>query len=391
MGIFARSFTTDSVNSYETGLEIGRRILDGFGDEKLALFLYCSTLNHDQPAFVRGVREATGPAVPSIGCSTQGLISRGFTSEDGYVAGAIGLGGSSLRASTGYAEDIHVDPLRKGAALGRSLMKGLGEPPKAVVLLYDPLCGADMDLVLQGLFEEVRCPIIGGGAGQPYGAMVRTFQYFGDRVFNKGAVATALTGALTVEMDVCHGASPLGVEMMVTKAEGTTILELDGRPALDVWEEITGAGPPHLDHTAALAIGLPVDSSDSGRYLVRAAFGSDLDRKGVVIQAGLPSGSKVMLHHRTVQGLLDGTAKMADRLRARLEGKAIRAVLGFECGARTKPFIGQEATLKENIALQETLSKDAEWFGLFAWGELYPMGGRPAFHNYTYPVLVLAD
>jgi hypothetical protein len=25
------------------------------------------------------------------------------------------------------------------------------------------------------------------------------------------------------------------------------------------------------------------------------------------------------------------------------------------------------------------------------WGELFPVGGRPGFHNYTYPLLALTD
>jgi hypothetical protein len=72
-----------------------------------------------------------------------------------------------------------------------------------------------------------------------------------------------------------------------------------------------------------------------------------------------------------------------------LRGRRPWAVLGFECGARTSPFLGEAGTLQENLALQATVASDVPWIGMMAWGEIAPAAGRPAFHNYTYPLLVL--
>jgi small ligand-binding sensory domain FIST len=98
-----------------------------------------------------------------------------------------------------------------------------------------------------------------------------------------------------------------------------------------------------------------------------------------------------MLYHRTVADVLEGTRRVVRELVDRVAGKRIRAVLAFECGARTAPFLGEEATLAENLELQHTLAPDAEYAGVVVWGELFPVGGRPAFHNYTYPLLVIAE
>jgi small ligand-binding sensory domain FIST len=35
------------------------------------------------------------------------------------------------------------------------------------------------------------------------------------------------------------------------------------------------------------------------------------------------------------------------------------------------------------------VAPDAPWLGMLAWGEIAPVGGEPAFHNYTYPLVVL--
>jgi hypothetical protein len=97
------------------------------------------------------------------------------------------------------------------------------------------------------------------------------------------------------------------------------------------------------------------------------------------------------LHHRSVEDVLSGTRRMGTALARRLEGKQLRAVLGFECGARTRPFLGDEATLAENLELQRLLPDADAWIGMMPWGEIYPTGSRPGFHNYSYPLLALAE
>ena len=380
-------FVTDELDSFQAGSRIGSHMLESIPPEEISAILIYATIRHNQSELVRGVRQATGSRVPLLGCSTQGIVSQGQIRAEGYVAAGIALG--KVEAAVATQPDIDQDTYEKGRALGRELHRSVAEP-KLVVLLYDPLCGTDMFLFQAGLEAETGGLIIGGGASQPHGPIVRTFQYCNDDVLQHSAVALALGGDFGVVSAVCHGTSPVGLEM-TAHSDGTTLLELGGRPALDIWLEMTGAGPPNFEHSASLAIGVLANSADPQSYLVRAAFGADNERKGIIVGAGLPAESTVMLHHRTVQGVLDGTMKMGQELAGKLVGKQIRAVLGFECAARTQPFLGRQATLQENLALQEAVGNDVPWLGLLAWGELYPVGGHPNFHNYTYPIAVITD
>ncbi|MFC1641163.1 hypothetical protein ACFL5O_00530 [Myxococcota bacterium] len=61
------------------------------------------------------------------------------------------------------------------------------------------------------------------------------------------------------------------------------------------------------------------------------------------------------------------------------------------CGSRARPFLGDQATLRENVDLQRTVAPEAAWLGMMAWGEIYLVAGRPTFHNYAYPLLVLSE
>jgi small ligand-binding sensory domain FIST len=125
--------------------------------------------------------------------------------------------------------------------------------------------------------------------------------------------------------------------------------------------------------------------------LIRGAFGFAPDTGAIILQAAVPEGTRVMLYHRTIDNVLSGTQAMGLDLASRLSGRKPWAVLGFECAARTYPFLGEANTNKEHQGLRAAVAPDAPWLGMMAWGEIGPCAGRPAFHNYTYPLLLLVD
>ncbi len=71
----------------------------------------------------------------------------------------------------------------------------------------------------------------------------------------------------------------------------------------------------------------------------------------------------------------------------RIAGRRPWAVLGFECAARTYPFLGSASTRDEHRTLRSAVAPDSPWLGMMAWGEIGPCLGEPAFHNYSYPLV----
>jgi hypothetical protein len=397
MGFRAVSHLSRETDSSAAGLALARALREGLGGERPAAVLVYATINHDHSALLAGLREGIGPGVAVVGCSAQGVMANDAVIESGFVAGAMALAGNGLRACAACAEEVHVDGEAKGRAIGQQLVRGLGAQPKLTVLLYDPLGGVDVNHLLAGLRQEISSLVVGGAASQPAGPLAGTYQYEGTRTLKDAGVALGLTGDFDIDLGLCHGTVPTGVVMTLTRAEGNRLLELDGRPALDVWRETIGIDPGETfkqEHIAALPMGIARSVVEDGKkqdlYLIRAVFGLDQDAKAIVVQAGIPQGSKIMFHHRTVPVVREGTVAMADDLARRLGGKRPWAVLGFECGGRTAPFLGTEATLEENLELQKTVAPQAPWLGLIAWGEIAPCGGEPEFHNYTYPLVVLS-
>ncbi|HEU4409615.1 MAG TPA: FIST N-terminal domain-containing protein [Polyangiaceae bacterium] len=378
----AKSTVVRAADSFEAGRALVREVRDGLGAEPSALLVY-ATVNHDARALLAGVGEAA-PAAKVVGCSSQGLIGNGLALEDGYIAGAMGFAGD-LRVATTAARELTAATGEKGEAMGRELAAAA---PELVVVFYDALGGADVDQMLGGLRRHLRCPVVGGGAGQPFGRAAKTYQYFGAEVLGGSAVALALGGGLRVGVGTSHGMSPTGVVMRVTKVEGTRILELDGRRAVDVWSEVTGCTDfANMHDIVAWGVGVKRE----GGYVMCVVASLDEKSGAIQVQAAVPEGVEVMFHHRTVPAVVDGAVGMARELRGRLGGRPVKAALAFECGARTSPFLGRAETLRENVALQRELAPEAPWLGTMAWGEIAALGGEPCVMSYTYSLVALGD
>jgi hypothetical protein len=387
MALRSRSYVTEARSSGDTGRELGGQIRADLGREVSVVLAYL-TVDHDQRAFLRGLRSTLGD-VPVVGCSGQGVIGRGCVREVGHAASLLALGGDSLACATAAVDAIAEDTRGKGRALGAAL-RARCPAPAYVVLHHDPVVGADIDELLAGLHAELPCPVIGAGAAHGVGVPIgRTFQYAGGEVRTGAAVAVALGGTARFDAASSLGCSPTGAEMVVTCADGNRLLELDGRPALEVWQDIAGVAPERFAPESAAALALGVRSPDGP--LIRAAVGLDLARGGLVLQAGIATGTRVALYQRTTADVLDGTRAAVRALAARLAGARVRAVLGFESGARTTPFLGADGTLAENLELQQALAPDADYAGVIGWGELFPFGGSSALHHDTYSFLVITD
>jgi hypothetical protein len=389
-------------DSEQAGEQVGRELLAGLGGESAKAVIIYATMNHDQIAAVEQITRLFGPGIPIVGCSVPGLVSNENVVEEGFALGGMALGGDSLQSAAAMARTFQEDSLAKGRSLGQSLKASLGSKPDLVTVFYDPLCHGDVEQMVAGLDAEVDCPVIGGGAGQPFGPPIRTFQYFGNEVFSQGAVALGLKGPFTTEIGVSNGTVPSGVVMTITKTDGLRILAIDGAPAIECWSKATGYSASealHQNHMAAWAIAIerrrqvqteagPVEKVS---HLIRGAFGIDVKTGSIIMQTAIPEGTKIRIHHRDTDAVLKGTADMGKATSARLPQRKPWAVLGFECAACTSPFLGIEATVDENRALRAAVAPQTPWLGMMAWGEIAPCLGLPAFHNYTYTLAVLTE
>lgn len=399
MSIIANSVMNRESHSRKAGQKAAQELRHAFGANAIRGVLVYASVAHDSDALLAAI-EAELPGVALCGSSTAGLMwSGGFAEEYGYLVGMIGFGGEGLSIATASALKYQEDSQIKAQELASKLRNGVLSPPKLVILFGDPLAGADLESFARTIETELSCPVIGGGSGQPWGAMVETYQFSGAQAHSHSATALVLAGDFSVAIATTTGTQPTMASSTVTKSEANVILELDGRPALDVYATFVGVNPlteltNEINSRIALGFELSVQeqAADSlSPYVVRGPFGLDLARKGLVMGASAPEGTRVVLHRRSVQTTLEGAEQTARALLARLEGRTPKAVLGFECAARTAPLLGAQVSRQEQEVVQNILGRGAAWLGMLAWGELAPYGGCTTYFNYTYPIAVLTD
>src|SRR5688572_11119661 len=144
MPVSAASFMTHTANSRETGRGLAKQLQEAFREPPSLVVTYL-TVNHDQRGFLEGLGDVLGSEVPVVGCSTQGVVGRGWIREEGYAAGVMAIGGAGVSFANGIVDEIQDDTPEKGRALGRQICEALPSAPSAVVLHYYALCGVNPD------------------------------------------------------------------------------------------------------------------------------------------------------------------------------------------------------------------------------------------------------
>jgi len=379
----------------KAGREAVRMALSAAKRGKPVVVIVYMTVLYDPKLALAAIREEIGdPTVPIIGSSTQGIARWGAVTETDRVLGVAIICSDTIRATVAKSNNLAADAFDAGRKIATQLgdPRGLGQVP--LVVWFDPLSGANVQSLIDGLAEGGYRHLVGGASGQPWGPLDKTYQYFDTEAMNDAVVALKLEGLGGAVWDTTHGVEPLGLDVKVTEAEGNVIKKLNGKPALDVWsEQLLGTFTFHVDDwTWALGVRLPEsDPNDPEGLVSRGVFGIDKEKKELILLAPIPVGSTVHVCHRTVEAVFDRCLKMGERVRKGLEGKSPLIALAFECGARPRPFLGDEKALEEVCRVQETIGTKIPWLGMYPWGEIAPKGGRSQFSNFQFPLLVLYE
>ena len=329
-----------------------------------------------------GVHSELAPSV-LVGCGAGGVLGAGREVEFGT---AIAVWAASLHVGTAAPFHATVTERDRGGALeGMPDLDAVG----GLILLVDPYT-FPIDAVLDGLARRAPgVPVLGGlASGRSMagnGALL-----LGDGVCERGAVGIALRD---VEMLPCvsQGAAPLGRELTVTAAEGNVIHELAGRPAVQAIEDVVAELHP-TERTlisSGLLIGIVIGTArpdyEQGDFLVRGVIGADSDSGAISTGAAVQVGQVVRLHARDAASADADLRRQLGVCAAAAGSDRVAGALVFSCNGRGQQMFGAGA--HDAMMVDEVLDR-APAAGLFAAGEIGPVGGRSFLHGYTATVAV---
>lgn len=318
------------------------------------------------------LRQSTGVAhwVGTIGYGTIGTTPDGAFEE---VFGAPGLSVlicpfedsafrifSGLQAESDRIVDTHAE------WLGTTLAP-------AVVAHGDPANGL-LGSLLEDVVQETDGFLIGG---------LSAIQGPGSQIAD-GPDGQGLSGALLaldqlpLQTALSQGCSPIGPVRTVTATDEHIILEIDGRPALDVFKEDIGEILARdLNRCSGyIFAALPVGESDQGDYTVRNIIALDPHSKAIAIAATLSPGHSIMFCRRDPTTAVMDMRRMLDDLRNRLDGRTPRGGIYVSCAARGPNQFSDPA--RETQLIAECLGT-FPISGFFANGEFH----RDRIYAYT--------
>ncbi|MCR9222270.1 MAG: FIST C-terminal domain-containing protein [Alphaproteobacteria bacterium] len=139
-----------------------------------------------------------------------------------------------------------------------------------------------------------------------------------------------------VQTALTQGCSPIGPAHQVTRAEGPVVLELDDRPALEVFKR--DLGEPLASDLRRCAgyifAALPTPNSDRRDYMVRPLTGIDVTHGALAIGQAVTEADRLIFCRRDRQAAVDDMRAMLADLKRRVGGRPVRGGLYVSCAAR---------------------------------------------------------
>ncbi|MGH8598908.1 MAG: FIST signal transduction protein [Gammaproteobacteria bacterium] len=195
-----------------------------------------------------------------------------------------------------------------------------------------------------------------------------------DTVATGGVSGVLFSSGVPVVTSHTQGCTPIGASHRITRCERNILIELDGRPALEVFKEEVGQVIANDLRRASgyIFAGFPVAGSDTGDYLVRNLMGVDPERKLVAVAERLTMGSEILFCRRDGNSAREDLLRMLEDLKRRM-GAQPKGAVYYSCLGRGRHQFGEDSAELKLIA--ETLG-DLPLVGFFANGEI--------FHNRLY-------
>ncbi|HVD83311.1 MAG TPA: FIST N-terminal domain-containing protein [Bradyrhizobium sp.] len=331
------------------------------------------------------------PAAHILGCSTGGQISNSDISDDEIVAAAISFDATRLQLVRQDISDAQ-QSRNCGETIGRALQR---EDLAGIFVLSDGLNVNGSELV-NGLVAAIgpNIPLTGGLAGD--GADFTETLVGGDCAPRpRTVVGIGFYGsAIRIGHGSAGGWDLFGPRRQVTKSTGNVLFELDGQPALDLYERYLG--PEDSKGLPGSALLFPIQVHDANHpdsAVVRTVLAVDHKARSMTFAGDVPQGWTAQLMHGNFDRLAEGAADAARQARESLdasEGQHQFSILISCIGRRL--LMGQR-TSDEAEAAGAELGTDTVRLGFYSYGEISPhaKSGVCELHNQTMTVTSFAE
>jgi len=345
-----------------------------------------------------------------IGGTTAGEYSSAVEKPQTGTVAVMTLKSRYLKVGVGVGENIKENPFEAGRKAVREAYSNLQDDPTAAALISvafmrkksmdilkmkpfvnivipDGMSGQE-EKFLRGMVTEIGAttPIVGGSTGDDL-KFDKTYQFANGVYTNAGVVATLGT-SLKVGLGYGHPYYPTKRGAEVTRAEGRTVYELNGRPAVEVLKELLEEEELTPEVFAKKPLG--VRSTDIfGEYMIKSAMKANEDGS-VTFYAEVHEGSFLTAMETNPEYAISAFENALKSAIANAGNpKKIGAVIIFNCVLRH--LLKERLCINDLDIIKDTIG-EVPMIGFNTYGEQgATKGGAIGHYNQTSTILVIAD
>jgi hypothetical protein len=222
--------------------------------------IFCSPA-YDYEAVLWGARSVIGSAAEIVGCSSSGEFTESGSGNGTVTVGVVSS--DSMRFFSSISTELSDDPERclfeavhDLPAKGDSAVAGY--PHRTIINIHDGMAGIGNKVtrLTEQYLDGQDTPVVGGSAGDDL-QLEETHVFRNGRVETDAVVLGLIASEDPLPVTVNHGHEPISETMTVTRAEGSTVYELDGQPAFEAWRDA-------IREDAMQTYGIDVDELEAG-------------------------------------------------------------------------------------------------------------------------------
>jgi hypothetical protein len=392
------SSSTGVVNSKRAMAECIENALEGQNDLDCDLIIFYTAMGHNFRDLLSEAKRLS-PNAEIIGCTGAGVIGAEGPNESMRALGIMAIkDGKDKLAIASKDSIVNTDSVEMAIEMAETLKSK--SPEITMIHFLASQNDTIAEKAIEG-FEDVFGPEVNifGALSCDNMKLITNFQFYGDRVMERGAVAVGFADPdLEIITRANHGFEIIGSPFEITRAEFPFILELNGQAP---WKLLTATlGFPETAQlievivVAQFAQKLPeaLHEEYGSEYILRPFIGKEEDGRILTPYPSLcQKGMKLWLAKRDEKGMFEGVDHMVEEIVKLCEGRSPLAVFHADCALRGRFSLNR--ILKDEIVnhMQYPLCKeeDVPWLGLYGGGEFAQLGGRNRIHFMTTSLYVI--
>ncbi|MBA2393089.1 MAG: FIST C-terminal domain-containing protein [Ktedonobacteraceae bacterium] len=376
---------TDLAQSCAAGRALGLQIREAMLDTPDVVIVFAAP-TYDQASLLHSLKQAC-PSAILLGCSSAGEFTSMIQGEG--MACALALHSTTMKFSAAIGRGVR-DRCRDAAqqVLSSFRWNALGGYRyRSALVLTDALAG-HADVLVEHLtrFTGGTYQFFGGGAGDN-AQFMHTPVFYDTEVVSDAVVALEILSQRPVGIGVYHGWSPASEPMRATRVNGTCLVHLDDRPAVEAFQAHAQASNQVFDPAAPMPFFLHnLIGIECAGYVLRVPL--EVYAGGSIrCAAPIPPNARVYIMNATPSSPIEAAERAAQAAQRNLFGAQPALALFFDCVA-TRLRMGKQFG-NELEALRQTLGP-IRYIGCNSHGQIARAEGQlSGFHNCTAVVCLL--